>query len=120
MAGLLPYILQALAALTSPAGSNMPDTESKTEEDLRNDPRRKRLLFRSQHRGMKEADILLGGYVARNLGTMSDQDVSDIEKLFDEVDNDLVAWIMGKEPVPADNRSPVLDQMIAENKEPGH
>lgn len=89
---------------------------SDPETNLRNDPRRKRLLFRSQHRGMKEADILLGGYVDRNLATMGEEDVAGIEALFDEADNDLVNWILGKEPVPEDKRSPVLDKLIAENQ----
>jgi len=94
----------------------MSDPDHETELARRNDPRRKRLLFRSQHRGMKEADLLLGGYVERNLGIMSDADVADIEVLFDESDNDLVNWILGKEAVPADKASPVLEKIIAENK----
>lgn len=98
--------------MTSLPGKTLDDMS-----DLRNDPRRKRLLFRAQHRGMKEADILLGGYVDRHLGTMSDADVAGIEALFDEADNDLVNWILGKEPVPTDKQSDVLEKLIAENKD---
>ncbi|MEQ8664516.1 MAG: succinate dehydrogenase assembly factor 2 [Rhodospirillales bacterium] len=79
------------------------------------DPRRKKLLYRSQHRGMKEADLLLGGFVDRHLETMSEDDVSAIESLLDESDNDLVNWILGRETVPEEIASDVLLRMIAEN-----
>ena len=31
------------------------------------DPRRKRLLFRSWHRGMREADLILGSFAEQHL-----------------------------------------------------
>lgn len=79
------------------------------------DPRRKKLLYRSQHRGMKEADLLLGGFVERHVASFTDEDIVAIERLLDESDNDLVNWILGREPVPNDRASSVLKRMIAEN-----
>ncbi len=64
------------------------------------DPRRKRLLFRCQHRGMKENDILLGGFAAIYVNDLSDGQVERMEALLDENDNDVYNWITGKEPVP--------------------
>ena len=64
------------------------------------DPRRKRLLFRCQHCGMKENDILLGGFAAIHVNDLSDGQVERLEALLDENDNDIYNWITGKEPVP--------------------
>lgn len=66
------------------------------------DERRRRALFRSQHRGMKETDVLLGRFAEQNLATMSDDDLARFEVLLEENDNDLFGWIMGRDPVPDD------------------
>ena len=64
------------------------------------DPRRKRLLFRCNHRGTKENDILLGGFVAIHANDLTDTQLAGLEVLLDESDNDIYNWITGKEPVP--------------------
>lgn len=66
------------------------------------DNRRRRALFRSQHRGMKETDVLLGSYAEQHLATMSDEELDRFEVLLEENDNDLFAWIMGRDPIPDD------------------
>jgi antitoxin CptB len=70
-----------------------------------NDPtdiRRKRLLFRSWHRGMREADLLLGPFAERHLPSMSPGELDLFEALLEERDDDLVAWIGGSMvPPPA-------------------
>ena len=65
------------------------------------DPRRKRLLFRCNHRGMKENDFLLGNFTAKHIKELTDIHMLCIEALLDESDNDIYNWITGKEPVPA-------------------
>ena len=65
------------------------------------DPRRKRLLFRCQHCGMKENDILLGGFARRHMADLEDADVERLEAILEAGDNDLYDWITGKAPVPA-------------------
>ncbi len=65
------------------------------------DPRRKRLLFRCQHCGMKENDILLGRFAGRHMAELEDADVERLEALLEAGDNDIYNWITGKVPVPA-------------------
>ncbi len=65
------------------------------------EPRRKQLLFRCNHRGTKENDILLGGFAAKHVNDLTDPQLADLEALMDESDNDLYNWIVGKEPLPA-------------------
>ena len=65
------------------------------------DWRRKRLLYRCQHCGMKENDILLGGFARRHMADLEDADVERLEAILEAGDNDLYNWITGKAPVPA-------------------
>ncbi|MBC2859509.1 succinate dehydrogenase assembly factor 2 [Stappia sp. 28M-7] len=76
-----------------------------TSESERDDDsaRRKRILYRCQHRGMKEMDILLGGYVGENIATMSEADLATLEVLMDVSDQELFAWMIGRKPVPAEH-----------------
>ena len=68
------------------------------------DDRRKRLLFRSAHRGMQETDIFLGRFAERHLATMNEEQVDLFEALLEETDNDLFNWISRREsPPPALN-----------------
>ncbi len=67
------------------------------------DRRRKRILYRCQHQGMKENDILLGGFAAIHVGDLSESQLDQMEALLEEGDNDLYNWISGNHPVPADH-----------------
>jgi antitoxin CptB len=77
------------------------------------DARRKRLLWRASHRGVREMDLLLGGFVARGLDRFSDSEVAALEQLIDLPDQDLYAWITGQAPAPEAQRSALLDALIA-------
>lgn len=65
------------------------------------DARRKRVIYRCQHCGMKENDVLLGGFAARHAAALDDGELKRLEALLEESDNDLYDWITGKSPVPA-------------------
>ena len=62
------------------------------------DPRRKRILFRAQHCGMKENDIILGRFAEANMAALSDADLEAFEALLDQPDNDVYNWVSGREP----------------------
>jgi antitoxin CptB len=81
------------------------------------DPIRKRLLFRSQHRGTKEADALLGRYAMHHAAELSEEDVGRFEALLDEPDIDLVDWIIGRAPLPARHDHGLMRHIIQFNKE---
>ena len=73
-----------------------------------NETRRKRLLFRSRHRGTKEMDILLGGFAEANLARFSAEELDQFERLLEVADDDLYGWVMGRQPVPEASGSLVL------------
>ncbi len=63
--------------------------------------RRKQLLFRSHHCGMKENDILLGRFADRYITELSDQQLDQLDNLMQQNDIDVMNWIIGKTPLPA-------------------
>jgi antitoxin CptB len=64
------------------------------------DHRRKRLLYRSHHRGMLEMDYLLGAFCDQNMADLSDEQVDCLEALMEEADDVVCKWFLGQEPVP--------------------
>lgn len=64
--------------------------------------RRKQLLFRCQRRGFKEVDLIFGTFAAREIDTLDEQGLSDLDALLKAPDQDVFAWLKGEIPVPAE------------------
>lgn len=77
------------------------------------DIKRKKLRIRAWRRGFKEADLILGRFADDRLDDMSAEDVAFFERLLDESDQDIYAWIIGREPTPAQFDTPVMDALKA-------
>ena len=75
------------------------------------DPRRRRLLYRATHRGTQEADLLIGGYVARHVAAMTEAELAATEAVLDHPDPDLADWLTGRRPIPPGADSPLLRRM---------
>jgi antitoxin CptB len=72
------------------------------------DPRRRRLLFRANHRGTHETDLLIGGYVARRIGELTEADMDALEEILELPDADLADWLIGRHPIPRESDTPML------------
>ena len=68
--------------------------------DNKIDNRRKRILFRSCHCGMKENDILLGRFAYACIGDLTEAELDEFEALMEQSDIDVLKWVTGKETVP--------------------
>ena len=79
------------------------------------DPRRKRLLFRSLHRGTKETDLMLGGFAEHRLAGLDAGQLDRYEQLLEAPDGDLFDWITGRLPPPVPYNHDVMDLLIAFN-----
>jgi antitoxin CptB len=66
------------------------------------DLRRRKLLFRCWHRGMREMDLIMGRFADSALAELSDAELADLERLIGLPDRDLLAWVTGEAHVPAD------------------
>ena len=73
--------------------------------------RRKRLVYRANYRGFKEADMILGGFAKENIDNMTDAEVIMFEDLLSAKDHDIYAWIMETLPVPANYDTPLLKRL---------
>ncbi|MEM5500877.1 MULTISPECIES: succinate dehydrogenase assembly factor 2 [Ahrensia] len=80
------------------------------------DARRKRARFRSWHRGMKEMDMILGGYADAHINDISESDLTILEDLMDSLDRDLFKWFTGEGPVPDEFNTPVFHKICAFHK----
>lgn len=78
--------------------------------------RLKRLRMRAWHRGIKEMDLILGGWADRFLEAASDADLDAFEVVLAEADHDLYQWVSGQAEAPETLR-PML-QRIAEDMQP--
>lgn len=82
-------------------------------------PRRRRLLFRAAHRGTKETDLLVGGFVSDRIEAFSDQELDEVEEILELPDVDLTDWLSGRRPVPADLQSPMMRRLLEASALPG-
>ena len=64
------------------------------------DARLKRLRFRAWHRGIREADMLVGGYFDRWHAAWNAAETDWFEALLEEQDVDIIAWAMGTVAAP--------------------
>ena len=76
------------------------------------DPQQKKLLFRSWHRGTREADLLMGRFAESFLPQASADDLDLYETLLDENDPDIFDWVTGKEALPDKPFTDVLRRFI--------
>lgn len=79
------------------------------------DDRRKRILFRAQHCGMKENDIILGGFAEARIAALSDADLDAFEALLKQPDNDVYTWVSGREAPPAEFATDLMRQILTFN-----
>jgi antitoxin CptB len=73
--------------------------------------RKRRLRFRAWHRGTKEADLLIGGFIDSRLERFTVDDVAWLERLLDENDVDIMAWMTGTRDAPAHFAGGLMPEM---------
>ncbi|NVK35861.1 MAG: succinate dehydrogenase assembly factor 2 [Rhodobacteraceae bacterium] len=80
-------------------------------------PRRKKIHFRCWHRGMKEMDLLFGGFVDAKIDELTEDELVELERLLNENDQDLYAWMTGRTPLPAEWDGPLYRRIIDYHEE---
>lgn len=76
------------------------------------DPRRRKLLFRSWHRGIREMDLILGGFADAEIHALTQAELDEYEELLELQDADLLSWVTGANPVPDIHRSALLTRIL--------
>ncbi|MEP1930436.1 MAG: succinate dehydrogenase assembly factor 2 [Roseibium sp.] len=75
--------------------------------------RLKKILFRCWHRGMKEMDLLLGGFANAEIYKLDEDEIQELEHLLTAHDQDLYAWMTGRKPLPEEWDGPLYRRIIA-------
>jgi antitoxin CptB len=81
-----------------------------TIEDI--DTARKRLIFRSWHRGTKEMDLILGTFANKYAEKFSEEEIVQYTAILKISDPDLYGWFLGKEKPPANAMNPILEKLL--------
>lgn len=74
---------------------------------------RRKLVFRSKHRGTKEMDLMLGRFADGHLAGMDLAQLALYAELLQESDPDLYNWLTGREAVPERCRNEVMGLLVS-------
>jgi antitoxin CptB len=80
------------------------------------DARRRKLLFRSWHRGMREMDLILGGFADGAIHELSEVELDEYEALLELQDADLLSWVTGERPVPPVHDTAMFRKILSARK----
>ncbi|WP_293863009.1 succinate dehydrogenase assembly factor 2 [uncultured Alsobacter sp.] len=64
------------------------------------DVRRRKILFRSWHRGIREMDLIMGQFADAHISDLTDAELDVYEALIEVPDRDLFAWLTDAADVP--------------------
>ena len=80
--------------------------------------RRRKLKFRSWHRGMREMDLIMGRFADAFVDAMGPDELDQYERLTEMPDPDLLGCVLAEGPPPADLDSPMLRRLRAFHRAP--
>ena len=80
------------------------------EESLENT--RKRLIFRSWHRGTREMDLIMGSFADAHVPGFAAAELEMYEEILHTPDPDIYDWITGQKTPPANAMNNVLDKLL--------
>ena len=84
------------------------------------DLRRRRLLFRSWHRGTQETDLILGSFAEISLAAFDTAQLDRFEALLDCADADLFDWVAGRGLPPMEHDHDVMRLLRTFHYAPDH
>ncbi len=76
-------------------------------------PRRRRILFRAWHRGIREMDLVLGQFADAEIADLPENELDALEEIMNEQDADLIRWVIGAEPVPSQFDGPLFTKIAS-------
>ncbi|MDS7597262.1 succinate dehydrogenase assembly factor 2 [Agrobacterium tumefaciens] len=83
----------------------------RTSADL--EARRKRILYRCWHRGIREMDLVLGQFAEDNIDSLSEEQLDELEVIMAEEDQDLIQMVTGAAAIPEKFRTPLFEKIIS-------
>ena len=75
------------------------------------DVRRRMLLFRAWHRGMREMDLVMGRFADAVIERLTQNELTAFEQLMEVPDRDLLAWVTGEVNAPTTYDTPLFRRL---------
>ncbi len=75
------------------------------------DLRLRKLKFRLWHRGIREMDLVMGGFADAELMNLSDSELTEVEGWLDIPDQQMFAFVNGSETPPAGLDTPLFRKL---------
>jgi len=76
---------------------------------------KKKIIYRSNYRGCKETDLIIGSFAKIHTSKMPLQDLKRFLEILDESDDLLYKWITKKAPLPNKYKSSKVFKQIIEH-----
>lgn len=83
------------------------------------DERRRKILFRCWHRGMREMDLIMGSFADAEIERLSEGELDSLEHLMQAPDPEVYRWVAGDASPPAGYDSPLLHRLRAFHRRRG-
>ena len=74
--------------------------------------KRKRLLYKSQKRGIVENNLLLTTFAEQKLDTLSNSELDDYSAFLDENDWDIFYWLVGRKQIPEEYANLTITKLL--------
>ncbi len=75
------------------------------------DTRRKRALIRAWRRGTREMDLVMGRFADQELARLSEAELGEFERLLEETEADVFAWVTNRASPPEAFDTPLLARL---------
>eukprot|EP00607_Mallomonas_marina_P001143 CAMPEP_0182430790 /NCGR_PEP_ID=MMETSP1167-20130531/43374_1 /TAXON_ID=2988 /ORGANISM="Mallomonas Sp, Strain CCMP3275" /LENGTH=166 /DNA_ID=CAMNT_0024616271 /DNA_START=81 /DNA_END=581 /DNA_ORIENTATION=- len=75
--------------------------ESELEPKLRDEVRRRRMIYRSKQRGWLEVDLLMGSWAAENVPLLTEEELDQYDAILEEETIDIFNYMSGQQPLPS-------------------
>jgi len=93
---------------------------SQNDNNYIDEIRKKKVLYRSKLRGMKETDILLGTFAVKYIDTLNANQMKQYEDILNEADPDIYNWITEHQTIPKEFNNEVMKMLIAHREDIQH
>ncbi|HLH12029.1 MAG TPA: succinate dehydrogenase assembly factor 2 [Methylovirgula sp.] len=75
------------------------------------DARRRRILFRSWHRGMRETDLIMGRFADAEIAGLTEAELIEYERLLEVSDREIFGWLTGEIEIPPAYDTPLFKKL---------
>ena len=74
--------------------------------------KRKSLIFRPEHRGTKEMDLVMGSFAKKYIAGFTEEELALYDEILNDSDPDLYNWISGIEVAPDYKMNSVFKRLL--------